>query len=164
MGIDPILWNCAGSRSYELKKNLDKTTETELICHPPLARAHIYRHDSVRSILYHNVFCQKFRISRGYGKKKRGGKRLRQKFPTAPTAKRNTCDRNNILWAFIFGSRNEHIWALSQLSLCTYNSAVYTTTISWFLGIFSKGPEGTGTMPITWWIVCCQKNEGPHPK
>jgi len=36
MGVDPILWNCVGSRSYELKKNLDKTTEAELICYPPL--------------------------------------------------------------------------------------------------------------------------------
>ena len=36
MGVDPILWNCVGSRSYELKKNLDKTTENELICYPPL--------------------------------------------------------------------------------------------------------------------------------
>ena len=36
MGVDPILWNCVGSRSYVLKKNLDKTTEIELICYPPL--------------------------------------------------------------------------------------------------------------------------------
>jgi len=36
MDVDPILWNCVGSRSYELKKNLDKTAETELICHLPL--------------------------------------------------------------------------------------------------------------------------------
>ena len=36
MGFDPILRNCVGSRSYELRKNLDKTTETELICHTPL--------------------------------------------------------------------------------------------------------------------------------
>ena len=33
---DPILWNCVGSRSYEFKKNLDETTEAELICYPPL--------------------------------------------------------------------------------------------------------------------------------
>ena len=26
------------------------------------------------------------------------------------------------IWAFVFGSRNGHIWALSQLSLCTHNS------------------------------------------
>jgi len=26
---------CVGSRSYELKKKLDKTTEAELICYPP---------------------------------------------------------------------------------------------------------------------------------
>jgi len=36
VGVDPILWNCVGSRSYDLKKNLDKTTEAELICYPPL--------------------------------------------------------------------------------------------------------------------------------
>ena len=36
LGVDPILRNSVGSRSCELKKNLDKTTETELICHPPL--------------------------------------------------------------------------------------------------------------------------------
>jgi len=36
MGVDPILWNCVGSRSYELKTNLDKTTETDLICPLPL--------------------------------------------------------------------------------------------------------------------------------
>jgi len=35
-GVDPILWNCVGSRSYDLKKNLDKTTEAELIFYPPL--------------------------------------------------------------------------------------------------------------------------------
>ena len=43
MGFDPILWNYVGSRSYELKKNLDKTTETELICHPPLRGIERYR-------------------------------------------------------------------------------------------------------------------------
>ena len=36
MGVDPILWNRVGSRSYELQNHLDKTTETELIFYPPL--------------------------------------------------------------------------------------------------------------------------------
>ena len=36
VGVEPILRNYVGSRSYELKKNLDKTTEAELICYPPL--------------------------------------------------------------------------------------------------------------------------------
>jgi len=36
LGVDPTQRNCVGSRSCELQKNLDKTTETELICHPPL--------------------------------------------------------------------------------------------------------------------------------
>ena len=35
---------------------------------------------------------------------------------------RNICDRKNITWAFVCGSRNEHTWALSHLSLCTHNS------------------------------------------
>jgi len=35
VGVDPILWNCVGSRSCEFTKNLDKTTEAELICYPP---------------------------------------------------------------------------------------------------------------------------------
>jgi len=39
--LHPILWNCVGSRSYELKKNLDKTNEAELICYPPLHVQHI---------------------------------------------------------------------------------------------------------------------------
>ena len=34
MGVDPMLRNCVGSRSYELKYNLNKTTEAELICYP----------------------------------------------------------------------------------------------------------------------------------
>ena len=28
----------------------------------------------------------------------------------------------NTMWAFVFGSRNGRIWALTQLSLCTHNS------------------------------------------
>jgi len=39
-----------------------------------------------------------------------------------PTAERNNCDRKDIFWAFVFGSRIAHIWALSQMSLCTHNS------------------------------------------
>jgi len=30
--------------------------------------------------------------------------------------------RKVVLWAFVFSSRNGHIWALSQLFLCTHNS------------------------------------------
>jgi len=52
-GFDPILWNCVGSRSYEFKKNLDKTTETELICHTPLACARF---------LMAGVFCKYTRV------------------------------------------------------------------------------------------------------
>jgi len=44
MGVEPILWNCGGSRSYEShENNLDKTTETELICYPPLRHTWICR-------------------------------------------------------------------------------------------------------------------------
>jgi len=36
MDVDPILWDWVGSRSYDFQKNLDKTIETEQICHIPL--------------------------------------------------------------------------------------------------------------------------------
>jgi len=60
------MWNCVESRSYDLKKNLDKTTETELICHPPLGMCDIthayawYNVDNVHSYvcdMIHSYVC-----------------------------------------------------------------------------------------------------------
>jgi len=34
---------------------------------------------------------------------------------------RHCSDSKDNLWAFVFGFRTGHIWALSQLSLCTYD-------------------------------------------
>jgi len=39
----------------------------------------------------------------------------------AANDERNRCDSEDILWAFVFGSRIAHDCALSQLSLCTHN-------------------------------------------
>jgi len=58
MGVDTFLWNCVGSRSYDLKKNLDKTTETELICQPPLPWYHVARTTITARA------CQKYIMSR----------------------------------------------------------------------------------------------------
>jgi len=38
--------------------------------------------------------------------------------------------KKDTIWAFVFGSRIGHIWALSQLSLCPTTPTVYSTTIS----------------------------------
>jgi len=45
-------------------------------------------------------------------------------------------------WAFVFSSRTVHIWAWSQLSVCSRTPTVHATTISRFLWIFSpNGPS-----------------------
>ena len=48
-------------------------------------------------------------------------------------AVRNKCDRWNILWAIVFGSRIESFWASRQLSLCIHTPTAHSTTISRFL-------------------------------
>jgi len=75
---------------------------------------------------------------------------------------RNRRDSKHILWAFVFGSRIEPIWALSQLSLCTHTPTAQTTTVSRYLyNFFSgwpNGSEGTGTRPDYLAIRDDQKN------
>jgi len=48
-------------------------------------------------------------------------------------AERNRCDSKSNLWAFVFGSRTEPIWAPSQLSLYTHTPTAHSTAISRFL-------------------------------
>jgi len=44
------------------------------------------------------------------------------------TSERNKHDRKYNFWAFVFGFRIGHIWALSQMSLCTHNPDRSQTT------------------------------------
>ena len=60
----------------------------------------------------------------------------------ANTRKHSRTQQETILWAFVFGSRTEPIWAPSQLSLCTHTPTARSTTISWF--------------PCNWPLIFCQ--------
>ena len=54
----------------------------------------------------------------------------------------NICDRKNVLWAFVFGSRTELIWGPSQLSQCHHIPTAQRAVISRFLcDLFLSGPS-----------------------
>jgi len=86
-----------------------------------------------------------------------------------------------ILWAFVFGSRTEPIWAPSHLSLCIHTPTAHPTAISRFsFNFFAQWPHiccqhtihqviwpSPGTLPLgqsTWWFVMTKKLRGHSGK
>ena len=52
---------------------------------------------------------------------------------TCPQMNAIDVTKKDTIWAFVFGSRIGHIWALSQLSLCTHNSDCLLSVVQLFL-------------------------------
>jgi len=59
--------------------------------------------------------------------------KLQQSCPNVPQVDRSKYDRKDILWAFVFGSKTGHIWARSQLSVCSHTPTVHSTSLSFFI-------------------------------
>ena len=77
-------------------------------------------------------------------------------------------DSKNVILAFVFGSRNRHIWALSQLSLCTHNSdcslynyfSIFVQFVSPNGRVPVHDPKITGSFWVTFSVLVCWCNLG----